>query len=346
MAREWFVQRGVELKTESDGRMFPTSDSSQTIIDTLLTAAEDAGVEILRMNRVVGIEQDEGTFAVQLKESTLRLDALILATGSNVKGHEFAQALGHKIVDPVPSLFTLNTKLQTKEGGMLHGLSGVSVPDARLTFKLAVEGKKKKKVLQQEGPLLITHHGVSGPATLRLSAFGAREFNQVNYRGDVLVHWAPELGSTQEIAAKLWASKTISPKKAVSTVCPLAIEDSSAIPRRLWASLVEESGFEKETTWNEAPKKKINALARMIGECVLDVTGKSVFKEEFVTAGGVSLREIDMKTMASKKCPGLFMCGEVIDVDGVTGGFNFMNCWSTGYTAGNGAADHVSSASS
>lgn len=358
-AREWFVGRGVELKTESDGRMFPTSDSSQTIIDVLLEAAEDAGVEIRRKEKVFDILpiEDKKKIAVRLNkdESASSLtdadmfDAVILATGSSKAGHEFATNLGHALVDPVPSLFTLNTKLMVKEEGLLHELSGVSVPEARVTFKYAVTGKKKKQVLQQEGPLLITHHGISGPATLRLSAFGARQFHEVQYRGDILVHWAPDLGTTEEIAERLWQCKNISPKRAVSTSCPLMLPGgddgdqapSSAIPRRLWASMVRASGFEKETTWNEAPKKKVNALARMVSECVLDVTGKSVYKDEFVTAGGVNLKEIDMKTMASKKCPGLFLCGEVINVDGVTGGFNFMNCWSTGYTAGNGAAEYV-----
>lgn len=323
--------------------MFPTSDSSQTIIDTLLEAAEKAGVEIYRQQKVFGISRgDNGKFTVELKESTEYFDAIILATGSKADGHEFAQTLGHTIVKPVPSLFTLNTKHQVKEGGMLHGLSGISVPKARVTFKVDVEGKKKKQVVFQEGPLLVTHNGISGPATLRLSAFGARQFHQANYRGDVFVHWAPELGSAEEVTAMLWDCKATMPKRAVSTSCPLVLsEQLSAIPRRLWAAMVTESGFEKETTWNEAPKKKVGALARMVSECVLDVTGKSVFKDEFVTAGGVSLKEIDMKSMESKKCPGLFLCGEVIDVDGVTGGFNFMNCWSTGYTAGSGAAEYV-----
>lgn len=348
-AREWFTSRGVTLKTESDGRMFPTTDNSQTIIDTLLDAADKAGVEIRRKEKVESIVKNDGKFAVTLKSSASveYLDAIILATGSSKVGHEFAQNLGHALVTPVPSLFTLNTKLMIKEDGLLHELSGVSVPHAKLTFSHSVEGKKKKQVLQQEGPLLITHHGISGPATLRLSAFGARQFHEIQYRGDIKVHWAPALGTTEQVADRLWQVKEISPKRAVITSCPLMLKDdnsgesSSAIPRRLWASMVSSSGFAKETTWNEAPKKKVNALARMITECVLDVTGKSVYKDEFVTAGGISLREIDWKSMGSKKCPGLFVCGEVINVDGVTGGFNFMNCWSTGYTAGNGAVEYV-----
>lgn len=343
-AREWFTKRGVQLKTEEDGRMFPTSDSSQTIIDTLLEAADDVGVDIQRQRKVLAISRDENThkFLVDFKDSSELFDAVILATGSAAAGHDLARNLGHTIVDPVPSLFTLNAKNQVQDGGLLHGLSGVSVPLAKVTLKVDVEGKKKKQLLSQEGPLLITHNGISGPATLRLSAFAAREFHKVNYRGDVAIHWAPELGSADEIADMLWQCKTLTPRRAVSTSCPLMLaEQTSAIPRRLWAALVAASGFDKETTWNEAPKKKVGALARMVCDCTMDVTGKSVFKEEFVTAGGVSLKEIDMTTMESRMCPGLFFCGEVVDVDGVTGGFNFMNCWSTGYTAGNGAAAYV-----
>ena len=218
---------------------------------------------------------------------------------------------------------------------------------ARLTCLLSyctriVPGKKKKQSLEQQGPLLITHHGISGPATLRLSAFGAREFNNVGYQGDVTVHWAPELGTTEEIADSLWKMTFLSPKRAVSTVCPLLRSDgSSVIPKRLWQALCIESGFAKDTCWGEAPKKMVRALASMVSECVIHVTGKGVFKDEFVTAGGVSLKEIDMRTMESKSCPGLFLCGEVIDVDGITGGYNFMNCWSTGYVAGTSACEYV-----
>ena len=172
---------------------------------------------------------------------------------------------------------------------------------------------------------------------MRLSAFGAREFNEINYRGDVKVHWAPALGTCDNIASKLSQQTSLSPKKNVETVCPLFIQGVSAIPKRLWANMVEECGL-TGAKWSEAPKKKIQALATMVSDCVLDVTGKGVFKDEFVTAGGVALNEMDMKEMQSKKVEGLFLCGEILNVDGVTGGFNFMNCWSTGYMAGKGAA--------
>lgn len=175
-----------------------------------------------------------------------------------------------------------------------------------------------------------------------MSAFAAREFNGINYRGDVLVHWAPEFGSAENIEQILWKLTMTAPKRVVSTVCPLILSDgSTAIPKRLWTALVISSGFEQTTVWSAAPKKKVRVLSQMISNFVVDMTGKGTFKDEFVTAGGVSLKEIVMNTMESKKCPSLYLCGEVIDVDGVTGGFNFMNCWSTGYLAGTSAASFI-----
>ncbi|KAL3914912.1 MAG: hypothetical protein SGARI_008308 [Bacillariaceae sp.] len=232
----------------------------------------------------------------------------------------------------MPSLFTLNCKQEISEGGVLHGLSGISVPSAHLTLKFPINApskqsdnadepqkqkkrqKSKAKTLTQEGPLLITHHGVSGPAVLRLSAFGA------------------PLGTNQEeLLEKLWTLTSSHPKRTVASVCPMP---GNSIPRRLWSSLVQASGFQPDATWGNAPKKLVRKLASNLIAFPLDFSGKGTFKDEFVTAGGVSLKEIDMKTMESKVCPGLFLCGEVIDVDGITGGYNFMNCWSTGYVAG------------
>mmetsp|Transcript_27475 Transcript_27475/g.42009 ORF Transcript_27475/g.42009 Transcript_27475/m.42009 type:complete len:485 (-) Transcript_27475:1028-2482(-) len=335
-AKEWFTSRGVQLKTEPDGRMFPVTDSSQTIIDCITDAAIDAGVQICKYEKVKAISSvceidggdDDSTanpkfcVSIQHKKEVREeeFDSVILATGSSPIGHEMASSLGHSIVQPVPSLFTLNAKLQVKEGGVLHGLSGVSVKFAKVEFKYAVPNQKKKKALLQEGPLLITHHGISGPATLRLSAFGARQFKDINYQGDVKVHWAPELGTSDEIFEALWKLTLVS-GRTVSSACPLQLQDgSSPIPRRLWSSLVEDSGIGKERKWAEAPKKQVRKLALNISEFMVHTTGKGVFKDEFVTAGGVKLKEINMNTMQSKKCPGLFLCGEVIDIDSVTGG--------------------------
>lgn len=351
-ARRWFEERGVELKTELDGRMFPITDSSLTIMDTIRNAAEQNQVQIKTKQKVLSIERsdkdmddrhEEGYYISmqneQKEEEVKHYSAVIMATGSNPRGYKIAQELGLKVNPPVPSLFTFNTKNQNKEGQVFHNLSGLSVQDATITLKIKVEGKKKKKVIAQDGPILITHHGLSGPAVLRLSAFAAKEFKDMNYRGDVFINWAPSFGNAVEIEKILWPMTSIAPKKKVSSVCPLLDENgSSVIPKRLWAALVKESDIEPDQIWAEASKKKIGKLSRNIAEFVVDVTGKGVFKDEFVTAGGVSLKQLNMKTLESKKLPGLYFCGELIDVDGITGGYNFMNCWSTGYMSGTSCA--------
>lgn len=393
-AHDWFMQRGVTLKTEHDGRMFPTTDSSQTVIDALLGEARERGVHVQTRAKVESVvrrveasmphEDDSssssgngegpvGPFQITVKRAesgtttttTEFFDAVILATGSAPFGYRIAQSLGHNIVDPMPSLFTLSTSSDVQEGGLLHGLAGVSVPWARVSLcrgastppPTAEEGpvaspkkrRSKNRVapesLMQEGPLLITHHGLSGPAALRLSAYGAREMGADKYRGNLTVHWAPGLGTVDQIFEALWLVTQRQPRKTVRTVCPLTLPVSmgstsdpstslsssppvvSAIPKRLWGALTDACGFADSLTWGAAPKKAVRQLASRVAECPLTLTGKGTFKEEFVTAGGVDLNEIDMRTMQSKRCPGLFLCGEVIDVDGVTGGFNFMNCW-------------------
>ena len=207
--------------------------------------------------------------------------------------------------------------------------------------------KKKKKARQitQEGPILITHHGISGPATLRLSAFAAREFRDINYRGHVTINWDinaafMDKGNPEELLEELWKVTFTNPKRSVASLCPLP---NNSIPRRLWQALVLESGFPADTKWGSASKKSVRKLAQNLVAYPLEITSKGTFKEEFVTAGGVDLKEINMKTMESKVCPGLFLCGEVINVDGVTGGFNFMNCWSTGFVAGESSSSRASS---
>jgi predicted Rossmann fold flavoprotein len=376
MAREWFEQRGVILKVEEDGRMFPVTDSSQSIIDTLMKAAEDVGVEIRYRNKVASIDKinsDDSNepvvdgsnhlFTINYKDGTQEdFCSIILATGSAPAGHLLAKSLGHDpLVQPVPSLFTLNCKHAVSssddenENGLLHGLSGVSVPSGRITLQIESstkddddnkeKGKKKKKKQQlvQEGPLLITHHGISGPATLRLSAFAAREFRDINYRGHVTINWdAGSLPNSNpdQVLEELWKVTQTNPKRGVASVCPLP---NNSIPRRLWQALVLSSGFTSDSKWGSVSKKSVRLLAQNIVACRLEITSKGTFKEEFVTAGGVDLKEINMKTMESKICPGLFLCGEVINVDGVTGGYNFMNCWSTGFVAGESSSSYQTS---
>eukprot|EP00980_Cylindrotheca_fusiformis_P008193 scaffold1736_cov127-Cylindrotheca_fusiformis.AAC.7 len=293
MAKDWFEHRGVTLKTEEDGRMFPITDSSQTILDTLLLSAQEEGVDIQTRHKVTSlVHEPDGTYTITYKDGRQEgFSAVILATGSAPAGYGLAQDLGHELVKPVPSLFTLNCKHDIKEDGLLYGLSGISVPFARVSLS---------KKLFQEGPLLITHYGVSGPAALRLSAFAAREFHEMKYRGQITINWdVASFGTNVEVIfEKLWTVTTSNPKRTVASTCPLP---NNTIPRRLWSSLVIASGFSKDTVWGNAPKKLVRALATNLVACPLEVTGKGTFKEEFVTAGGVSLKEIEMKTMQSKK---------------------------------------------
>ena len=410
-AYDWFTSRGVSLKTESDGRMFPTTDDSQTIIDTIYTAALDSGVEVRMKEKVESVEwiADNGTedatdasghYVVNTSsksptsservQSQEQFDALILATGSFPLGHVIAKSLGHEIVKPVPSLFTFDAKDLVNDGGVFNGLAGVSVPWAQLTLvvndemmgksssseneaklettieaspsdKPAKKKRKRKKkapTIIQEGPLLITHHGVSGPAALRLSAFAAREFHAVKYNCHVKIHFCPKWEEEQTapkgissnsgegiVFDTLWNMSRLIPKRNVATSCPLFMKGTDengksipVMPKRLWQALVQYSNIPEGTTWGDASKSMIRALSNNISAFQLHVTSKGIFKEEFVTAGGVHLKEVKMSTMESKIRPGLFMCGEVLDVDGVTGGFNFMGCWSTGFVAGEGAA--------
>lgn len=394
-AATWFMDHGVPLKTEADGRMFPTTDSSQTVMDALLTAASDANVRILLRSRVDRIvpQPDCQLWQVMYTSSpsnsspatdqssntkqsfTEPFDAVILATGSAPVGYALVHdVVQQAFVETVPSLFTLNCRHAVKEGQLLYGLSGVSVSKGRVSFLLPQSppiqemktsinddnsNKRAKKPIwiTQEGPLLITHHGLSGPAALRLSAFGARDFATAKYRGELRVHWAPDLGTTNDVFDQLWAMTQSNPKKTVASQCPLFIagnissdrQDSmikdrnartsmTAVPKRLWAALAKAAGMEESLVWGQASKKGVRTLAELITACPLELTGKGTFKEEFVTAGGVALSGIDMKTMESKTVPGLFFCGEVINVDGVTGGYNFLNCWATGFVAGSSAA--------
>jgi predicted Rossmann fold flavoprotein len=273
---------------------------------------------------------------VQFKdESTEAFGAIIMATGSSPTGYQLVEScLQHVLEKPVPSLFTLNCKSAVKEGGLLYQLSGVSVPSARIAL-----GNNKKLV--QDGPILITHHGISGPAVLRLSAFAAHYFHELSYKATVHVNWDTATFNDpqpEKCLDQLWPVTATNPKRTISSGCPIA---TSSIPKRLWRSLVEQAGIPNDAVWGAVSKKLVRNLAHQIVACPLEIDGKGTFKEEFVTAGGVNLKEIDMKTMESKLVPGLFFCGELINVDGVTGGYNFMNCWSTGFCAGNSAAQHV-----
>jgi len=370
MAREWFESRGVTLKVEKDGRMFPNTDSSQTIIDAIERSALQGGlVQIKRRFNVHSASvTSEGKFRITcsnrmekseasqqpLNEQEEDFDTIVIATGSYPAGYKICSDLGHSIIKPVPSLFTLSMANDVKDGGLLYNLAGLSVKNARISFKVSMDDmlqgtataptknlsssyQKKQNQKQinfvQDGPVLITHEGISGPAPLKLSAFAAREFHALKYRGQVQINFAPDV---KDVESALLDHKLSSPRKLITSGCPLILREvnyekydvetdafqtieTTLIPKRLWNNMCRLCGISDSARWSNVSKASVRLLAKMIECCTLEVTGKSVNKEEFVTAGGINLKEIDMATMQSKKANGLFFCGEVIDVDGITG---------------------------
>jgi len=336
----WFQSHGVQLKTEADGRMFPVTDSSETIVDCLFDAAEAAGVKIRTGTAVKSIsrrfplaasergEELKGGFKVALKnDEILECDRILLATGSNPQGYRWAKDLGHTVEPPVPSLFTFNIP-----DPRLQDLAGVSVNDARLRLPDAPSTLK-----EQTGPLLITHWGLSGPAVLKLSAWGARFLQNQHYQTPLLVNWLPQYNQ-ESLAKMLLAVKSQLPRRQIATSCPVPI------PKRLWVSLVTHVGIGAEERWAEVSKKALNQLVQELNQGRYLIKGKGVFKEEFVTCGGVSLKEVDFKTMESRLVPGLYFAGEILDIDGVTGGFNFQSAWTTAWLAGQamGSSEYAS----
>lgn len=314
----WFAKRGVTLKTEADGRMFPITDDSGTVVQCLTHAAQDAGVEIRTATAVKQVGRSGNEFVLTLKSGEeLRGDRLLLATGSSPQGFQIARALGHHIESLVPSLFTFNIP-----DAQLRELAGVSMELVRA--RLQVPGEKP---LEQTGALLITHWGMSGPAVLKLSAWGARVLHEHQYRATLQVNWLPQLNA-EMLRQTLMAAKTEFPKRSIAAHCPLPL------PRRLWQFIVSRAGLSEVERWADLSKKAVNSLIQEVSQAEFMIQGKGVFKEEFVTCGGVSLKEVNFQTMESRCCPGLFFAGEVLDIDGVTGGFNFQSAWTTGWIAG------------
>ncbi len=311
----WFESKRVSLKTEDDGRMFPESDSSQTIIDCFLNAASDHNIDILTGHRIDSIFHSQQLWKVQTQHETFVCEKLVIASGSNPKMWELLETLGHSIVPAVPSLFTFN--INDKR---IANLPGIATP---ATVK--VQGEK----LWARGPLLITHWGMSGPGILKLSAWGARILADKNYKFSIEVNWLDEL-STEETLGLLRDFKLRLAKRQVIGKSPF----DAPMANRLWDSLVLASGIEAHTKWADVNKTQMHKLANELTRGQFQVDGKSTFKEEFVTAGGVDLREIDFKTMQSKKLPGVFLAGEVLNIDAITGGFNFQNAWTGGYLIG------------
>jgi len=314
----WFAAHGVELKVEEDGRMFPVTDSSQTIIDCLENAARQSGVSVRLRTLVQRLEKIEDHFLVYTKDgAVLRARCLLLATGSMPFGQNLARDLGHRLVDPVPSLFTFEIK-----DPLLEGLAGTSFP--RVHIQLKVSGAAQDFL--QEGPCLITHWGLSGPAVLKLSAFAARELFATQYKAQLQINWEHPLKFDFALQ-QLETMRLQHPKKKVSN------ENPFSCTRRFWEALLRESGLEPAQLYAETGKKQLQDIARRLTSSVMIVEGKGVFKDEFVTAGGVAREEIDFRRMESKICPGLFLSGEVLDVDGITGGFNFQNAWTGSWLA-------------
>lgn len=318
----WFAAHGVALKTEADGRLFPTTDSSQTIIDALEAARLRSGVELLTRALVTAVEREDELFKLTLKDGrTFFAHSLLMASGSMPQGWALLEALGHPLVAPVPSLFTFEIR-----DPLLAELAGQSFPAIRA--ELCVEGHKGSWV--QEGAALITHWGLSGPAILRLSAFAARELAGTDYQAKLLVQWSRDTDFQRALEDLLRAKDQHAKKK-------LASENPWPCSRRFWERLLELAALDPAKTWAQLSKKEAEQIALRYARSELSIHGKGVFKEEFVTAGGVVRADVDFRSMESRRVPGLYFAGEVLDVDGVTGGFNFQNAWTGSWLA----AQHI-----
>jgi predicted Rossmann fold flavoprotein len=318
---EWFAARGVATKTEEDGRMFPTTDDSTSIIDCLMSAAVRSSVTIRTSTPVRSARKEGEAFQLTLGDGSCEaFDRVIIATGGNKAsgGLTIATSFGHAIVAPVPSLFTFHIS-----DPRLTDLAGISVENAVVT----APGTK----LKTDGPVLITHAGLSGPGILKLSAWGARAFAEQNYAFPIAINWVPP-HTADSLFKSLAIVREQNARKQVNTFSPVAM------PQRLWERFVVAAGIPTTTPWAHVSNPSLQALAAQLTTAAFQVDGKSMFKDEFVTCGGVKLSEVDFKTMASRHCAGLHFAGEVLDVDGVTGGFNFQNAWTTGYLAGMAAA--------
>lgn len=307
---EWFEKHGVELKIEEDGRMFPVSNSSQTIIDCFITEASKLKIDILTGQSVQSVFKSDDFWKVETNSETFVCEKLIITTGSNPKIWELLESQGHKIISAVPSLFTFNIK-----DSRIKDLMGVAA---------FASVKVKGSSLKAAGPLLITHWGMSGPGILRLSAWGARELFDKNYQFVLQVNWLNEY-TFEDCLEELKTIKVENNKKLVTKFCPFDF------PKRLWESLVEAAQIHSDLKWADVSKKQLVALSEQLTNGQFQVNGKSTFKEEFVTAGGIDLKEINFKTMESKVLPNLYFAGEILNIDAITGGFNFQNAWTGGF---------------
>lgn len=315
--KAWFAKREVPLYTQDDGRVFPVSDDSQTIIDCFLSQCKELNIPIKLKHQVIKITPQAEKIALRFKDNKEDnfYDKVIIATGGSPKaeGFQWIKNLGHQIISPVPSLFTFNMPKEhiTKLMGVVATQVIATIPGTKL---------------KSNGPLLITHWGMSGPAILKLSAFGARVLHDYNYNFQVCINWSNEINEafTRE---KIKQIVDRSPQKILPN------QKVIAMPERLWTYLIHRSGFNKDKKWSELGKKGINKLVSVLTHDIYEVKGKTTFKEEFVTSGGIDLGDINFKTMESKIIPNLYFAGEVMNIDGITGGYNFQAAWTTAYIA-------------
>ncbi len=320
----WFEERGMAIKREEDGRMFPATDRAQTIADCLLREAGALGVIVQKNAPVAGVRQVPGGFEIELRSGyRMTARAVLLASGGDRGGYALAEGLGHAIIPPVPSLFTFMVT-----DARLVGLAGVAVTDALVRLP----GLR----LEQRGPLLVTHWGLSGPAVLRLSAWAARELNAGGYQAELEVNWTSRF-SLETMREHLGSYKGDHGRKLVAGHSALP-----EVPTRLWHSLARSAGVGDNLPWADLTRGLLLSLAGELTGGKFQISGKGEFKDEFVTCGGVTLREVDFRRMESKLLPGLFLAGEVLDIDGITGGFNFQAAWTTGWIAGSSAAAFLS----
>ena len=314
----WLEDRGVDLKTEDDGRMFPISDSSQTIIDCFMNETQKHKVETKLSQAVTRFEFVNDAWEIDTKTDRFKARQLVISTGSSVKIWNELARHGHTIIPPIPSLFTFNI-----DDAELNKLSGLSL---NTHIKLHRSKQDKHVLLESSGDTLITHWGLSGPCVLKLSAWGAKALNDLNYQCVISVNWLPNK-SLEEIEKTLKQQKLESAKKQVSK------QSRFDLPKRFWSFIIDRSQVNQKKIWADLSKADIHNIAQSLYACRLDVNGKSTFKEEFVTAGGVDLKEIDFKTYSSKKLPQLKIIGEALNIDAITGGFNFQSAWTSAYIA-------------
>lgn len=309
---EWFQGRGVELKTEEDGRMFPVSDSSESIIDCFLNECRRLKIEIKTKEGLKNLKQIGDKWELKTSACEYTCRKLMLATGSNPKMWNMLEKMGHTIIPAVPSLFTFNIQDER-----IKGMAGIATP---------AEVKVAGENLEATGPLLITHWGMSGPAILKLSAWGARELHERNYSFQISINWLPGK-SLQQLQEELKQLKQELSRQQLSTRCPFQL------PRRLWQKIVSAARISPEKKWADLNKQELLKLAEELISATYKVNGKSTFKEEFVTAGGIDLKEVDFKRFESRLFKNLYFAGEILDIDAITGGFNFQNAWTGAYLA-------------